>query len=399
MAANVGTDPTLDFLARLNDPSQWVIRKNVPVIKPHKNAIHTDDGKVIPYEVTAGDMSSVAGEMLAREKASGVVATLGPGHRNLAKNAKETEQPPIYGFLRNPRAGTFGPQGTPCVLVDEYLKPECASLAADYPHRSSEYQPFKKLVSYVALLKREPALDMGIVCYSKREPTVYLESEGMDDETPEVETQNQDQAAGADDAADDALIQRLAKRHPWVKYAMACYEASQAAASTPNAGNVSNPAEVEPDDKNKEVARMQKEDKAVSLANQNATIAKLQSDLAIANGKLEVLSKDRELRVCEQIVMQLQQEGYQLVRADEVQEMLPLNPEQREKRCAWIRKHLVAVPAAQGFIQTYQGAVEGPTKQLPVTAEMAGKAAKWAGDDEAKYEQAIAKLQAGETLN
>lgn len=98
-----------------------------------------------------------------------------PGHV-LPWERDETALPGPWGFYRNLRVGTFGPSAEPCVLADEYTLAEYAGERAEYPYRSAEYDPAAKAIKGVAILKRDPALDLGIVCYADNVTYLYAEA-------------------------------------------------------------------------------------------------------------------------------------------------------------------------------------------------------------------------------
>lgn len=170
-------DASLDFLATLNDASKWVIRRGVPIFKPHKRTNPLTNE--VMYEVTAADLPTIAGNMTALE-AVGVFGRITPGHV-LPTNTEE-KQPSLYGWERNPRVGTFGPKNEPCILVDEYLYPETADKAGKLPFRSAEYYHQQKVIRGVAKLIRDPYLDLGVVTYASEHGAFfsYEANEPMD---------------------------------------------------------------------------------------------------------------------------------------------------------------------------------------------------------------------------
>ena len=158
-------DATIEFLRRLDDDKNWVIVRNVPIFRPH---VRKDkDGKV-KYKVTDDDMHDISRVAKNREKQSGVVGTITLGHKLVDPQASEQRQPRVVGYLRHYRDGTFGPQKVPCVLVDLYYKPEDWDEARKYPYRSAEYYPLRKEITGVALLIRDPELDLGMVAYERQ---------------------------------------------------------------------------------------------------------------------------------------------------------------------------------------------------------------------------------------
>lgn len=169
-------DATLQFLNSLDDPTQWVVRKDVPVFGPHKRPAQKDgSGKVIRPEsvVDEARLERIAANVQRLEKERGVLPRITLGHIRLGKDVPEKDQPPVVGFARNTRVGTFGPRQTPCLLVDEYLRKEHASEAGTYPYRSAEFYPTTDEITGVAKLRRDPQLDLGVTFYDRDDSEAY----------------------------------------------------------------------------------------------------------------------------------------------------------------------------------------------------------------------------------
>src|SRR5262249_39919807 len=107
------------------------------------------------------------------ERCYGVAARVTDGHVNPAKNVPESSQPALLGFARNPRAGGFGQAQTPGVLVDLFIRNEQLPTFRDRPYRSAEYYPPTREIRGVALLLRDPGLDLGIVTYDGAKTTDF----------------------------------------------------------------------------------------------------------------------------------------------------------------------------------------------------------------------------------
>lgn len=167
-------DATLDFLARLNDPARWVVVRDVPIFRPHTR--RNQDGSV-KYTVTEHDIQSIAATATAKERQNGVAGIITLGHRLTDPRAPEPQQPRVVGYLRNMRPGTFGPEQVPCDLVDAYYKREDWDEARLYPFRSAEYYPAKREITGVALLVRDPELELGVVSYAT-EANHYCRDDG-----------------------------------------------------------------------------------------------------------------------------------------------------------------------------------------------------------------------------
>ncbi len=157
-------DATADFYAALSDPTRWVVKKNVPIFKPHQR---TDPNTKKLIQVDHNKLHRIATNMQRMEQ-GGVPIRMTLGHTEPGK--PETQQPPIGGYYRNARVGTFGPKREPAILVDEWLDPAYAQYRKNFPYRSAEYYDDDEQITGVALLTRDPYLDLGVVAYQKGEP-------------------------------------------------------------------------------------------------------------------------------------------------------------------------------------------------------------------------------------
>ncbi len=165
-AAGTGTDATLDFHSALNDPTRWVIKQGVPIFKSHERK-DPATGNMIRVDVPK--LYRIANNMSRMER-GGVPVRITLGHTEPAK--PEHEQPPVGGYYRNPRVQPFGPKGEPAVVVDEWLDPQYAQQRKNFPYRSAEYYDDAESITGVALLTRDPYLDLGVVAYSRGEQPV-----------------------------------------------------------------------------------------------------------------------------------------------------------------------------------------------------------------------------------
>ena len=155
-------DATAEFFQTLNDPSRWVVRQGVPIFKQHTR-IDPATGKNIAVDLPK--LYRIAANAAATEKNGGVPIRMTIGHTDPKK--PETHQPPIGGYYRNPRVAPFGPSGEPAVVVDEWLDPRYLSERRNFPYRSAEYYDDAEQITGVALLTRDPYLDVGIVAYER----------------------------------------------------------------------------------------------------------------------------------------------------------------------------------------------------------------------------------------
>lgn len=174
--STVTTDPTLVSLGKFGEPEHWAnIAYGVPIFTPHQRWRHFDDeGNKLPepeflYEIGEEDLREIAENCARREQERNVAGLMTLGHRRQGADAKNQQmQPPTAGFERNHRFGFFTNskgERIPAVLADLYYGKRRWDEAQEYPFRSAEYYHQSKLITGVALLKSDPALDMGMTVY------------------------------------------------------------------------------------------------------------------------------------------------------------------------------------------------------------------------------------------
>ena len=157
-----GVDATASFGQKINDSSKWKVVSGVPVFKAHQR---TDPNTQKLISVDLPKLYRIAENMQRMERQGGVPIRMTLGHTEPGK--PETQQPPIAGYYRNARVQKFGPGGEPAIVVDEFLDPQFSNVRKNYPYRSSEYYDDTEQITGVALLTRDPFLDLGVVAYQK----------------------------------------------------------------------------------------------------------------------------------------------------------------------------------------------------------------------------------------
>lgn len=154
-------DATQDFQQALSDPTRWVIKPGVPIFKAHQRK-DPNTGQLI--DVDLPKLYRIAHNITHMER-QGVPIRMTLGHTEPGK--PEVQQPPVGGYYRNARVQPFGPKGEPAVVVDEWLDPQYAQVRKNFPYRSAEYYDDAEQITGVALLTRDPFLDLGVVAYDK----------------------------------------------------------------------------------------------------------------------------------------------------------------------------------------------------------------------------------------
>jgi hypothetical protein len=157
------TDPTMDLIRSLDDPTQFRRVDRVAVFKPHRRVC--PDGTVI--DVTDADLPEIASNVNRTYELDGELVRLVIGHRQQAPGFPEPLQPLVVGYARNYRAELVERPGGQALRLThtEYVRREHENEAGKYPGRSPEYDPVSKTITAVALLTRDPFLTLGTVAY------------------------------------------------------------------------------------------------------------------------------------------------------------------------------------------------------------------------------------------
>ncbi len=116
-------------------------------------------------------LKDLADKMNARQAETGDLATVWLGHR-IHEDA-ETDLPPIIGYLKDYELGELGDKKV--LLADMYIKPEFKEESTGYPRRSVELYAKKYLIDGVALLKRQAAMDLGMLAASEKQEKIICE--------------------------------------------------------------------------------------------------------------------------------------------------------------------------------------------------------------------------------
>ena len=101
-------------------------------------------------------------------------------------HAREADQPPVVGYMKNYRMGEHN--GRPCILSDLfYEKADATRLMKNFPRRSAEVfysdkDPAENYLDGLALLVRPPARELGLVTYAsgKQKERYSMADEDLD---------------------------------------------------------------------------------------------------------------------------------------------------------------------------------------------------------------------------
>lgn len=170
----VATDPTLDSLELLKDPSKVHKVANVPIFIPHIRK-DPETGEEL-YRITEERLKDIAAVCNSRA-AEGVHGKLQIGHTK--KGAPQQDQPPLVGLYHNYRPAFFGPKKKPGLLADFYYFKKDFEEAKKYPFRSAEFYPNTNEITAVALLMNDPELDMGMLLFERKGPCYFYSSKEL----------------------------------------------------------------------------------------------------------------------------------------------------------------------------------------------------------------------------
>lgn len=183
------SDAATRSLDSLNDRSQWEVIPAVPVFDAHDEEVSPDAAQATPaWVVREGDrlvrrfdrqaLQELADRANRRDRESGDLSPVGPGHTvpdqydadgRLVRKVPEGEQPPVWGYARNWRVGEFGPSRKLGLLCDLYVRSDRADeVRRDYPRRSVELWLRDRMIDWIALLRRTPRRDLGLLTNSRR---------------------------------------------------------------------------------------------------------------------------------------------------------------------------------------------------------------------------------------
>lgn len=365
-------DPTLELLRKLGDRSQWFVVEGVPVFAPHVRK----DPEGNEIVVDEARLHRIVDTHYQRLREAGVVPRISPGHMLKDPRTPEAQQPDIFGYAPHWRVGKFGPAQKPAILADYYFFPRYAEEAKKYPYRSAEFYPKSDEITGIALLKRDPQLDLGVLTYERSNGCLcYSMGDAMPDPTqaPTTQPSSPTPAAPAPDEKDKA------------DYARFCGFLKQYMADGGAVPSPTNPAPAKPADATQPAdpvgyarlqqqldgLRQQNEQLALSYSRSEAT--RIINELASAEGG-GYLFKDR---------------------TKEIDKLARMTPEQRTERVQEIVEHYQRAPVGGDFLQ-----LEDVTEPANLTATPGGPAAdplkvdRRSGKfDQARFDAALAYMR------
>lgn len=177
-------DSATKSLKHIMEGGDYVKLPNVVVFDEHDEF----DGEKKPVrKFDRAALEKIAKKCNERAKKTGDLSPFGPGHT--ITDAPEHLQPVTYGYAANYRVGSYGPENKLGLLVDFYVKKQVTrpdGKKADgldevksYPRRSVELWLKDGFIDHIALLRRTPQRDLGLLEYAKdTHETVTIPSTG-----------------------------------------------------------------------------------------------------------------------------------------------------------------------------------------------------------------------------
>lgn len=390
----------------------YVLIPDVPIFDEHSE--YGPDGKLL-RKFDKARLQAIADKCNGRQESTGDLAPFGPGHTIpnqydakgvMVRPAKEEDQPPIWGYLADYRVGPFGPERKTGLLINLYAKAEHAEkVKKEFPRRSIELYPKDNTIDWLAVLRRSPQRDLGLLAYSKsahaagvtrwcpweQETRIYaagqkamaacysadgklrysMENSIMPDEKIDDPTLQPNADVPADDSLSpeeartaERFMKHYQNSNPMLKYM--CSYGAPGGMQMPSPTSMAPPAPIAPlpdaapaappgpPDEKKDKERMSKESDAIRYSRMQAEIDALKTREADANLRYQRAE-------CERVVTQLESEGYELDRAEEVKELLGLAPDKREAYVARVKKRYQRAPVGGTFVRTEEP--EGPDER------------------------------------
>lgn len=126
-------------------------------------------------------LAKIAENCNKRFTKDGSPAMIGPGHTLLDKSAPEQSQPPIWGMATDFRVGEFGPSKRLGILAKFYMKRQIETTdergntrvlsgtqaLKEFPRPSVELWHKEDLIDWIALGRRRPERDLGLLMCAK----------------------------------------------------------------------------------------------------------------------------------------------------------------------------------------------------------------------------------------
>lgn len=432
------TNATLT-LKDILDSGEYEVMRGVPIFDAHDE--FDADGNLI-RRFGREELQEICDNTNARND-DGDLTILGLGHTIprdpvTREVVPESKQPKGIGYVANYKVGTFGPKDKTGILVDLLVHKNCLAEIKDpatdritYERRSIELRPKEKIIDWVALLRKAPARDLGLLTYSRDTfiahtptrkfyptPTIgeplamAVRGEKLfysveDSDMPMDPTAPADAAAPDDDFA-GKIDRYMAEKYPHLDRihgeAVQRYEAEQAAAGapegsdppaagpgTPGASNSFIPGDKKKPDEgdDKEKLRMEKETEAIRYS-------RLEKEVETLRAEREKDKADAKRAKAAQRIQAHVYAGFTLDASREVARYCALDEATWDAEDEHIRRYYKQDGAGMvpvgGFIDTY---VPGPVGGSDITPDQQRAITRFATKNGMSFSDAKEKVLAG----
>lgn len=180
-AAQDGGTKTLQLPEMFRNPSRWqlpsgesTVVPNVPVFDEHdevdeRPTVKDSNGNDTPNpqkgrlirRFDAAKLQEICDRCNHRLQTTGDACPVTIGHTRPGE--PESSQPAISGYAVNFHLGNFGPAGKLAILSDFYILPAMWQEFEAHPRRSVELFPKDNVFDPIAVLKRTPERDLGLI--------------------------------------------------------------------------------------------------------------------------------------------------------------------------------------------------------------------------------------------
>jgi len=239
------------FFRDLENPALYERVDGVPIFGPHVRRKKAPNGKWQEVRVDDKDLKKIAEAMETMERDKGTLPVITPGHRKLDASVSEEDQPPTWGYARWAKPGFYSlPNGDKVktllatVYFDKRQKAKdgrpVSVAARSFPHRSVDYYADTHEISGIAMLRRDPELELGLISYGGTRPLFQYSTENviMDPTAAPDANAPADSGAGEELSPDDAgkamsYAKHYEKHHPAFKYMCDSHAEQMAASASP----------------------------------------------------------------------------------------------------------------------------------------------------------------------
>jgi hypothetical protein len=314
----------------LLDPAKFhTLPQPLTCFKPHVRKVRLPGhDRPVQIKVTSDDIYEIARH--AREmQQRGIFPRITDGHVNTEPRAREQAQPALIGFASDPEIAIENAQ--PVLRYKWHVKHQYLPILKHRPHRSAEYMPHSKEIRGIAVLLRDPALDMGTLYYERGGELVYFYGVNNMANDP-AGGKPDEQKPGDSTDSKNTLLQEVCA------YLESKYAGLAALAAGPSVPTG-------------------------DTSNLNAAIPALyQRQVDTLAAQVKEMTEQRDTEQCVWMVSQLIAERYQLNPQVEIEQLKLLPADKRQTRVDYIRQYYQQLPGGTP-INVAQGAV--PYHLLP----------------------------------